>query len=106
MSAIVKDSNGQLVSTVFKPGTTQVFSVTTSSVQSNAFGSTTTVVLVTCSQGHGHIQFGTNPTATTTSSIVVPTGHSMMFAVNPGDKAAVIRDAGIPNCTIGITELL
>lgn len=106
MSAIIKDSNGQLVPTVFKPGTTQVFTVTNSSVQSTAFGATTTMVLVTCSNGHGHVQFGANPTASITTSPMMPNNFAIVFAVNPGDKVAVIKDSGVTNCTIAVTELV
>jgi hypothetical protein len=38
MSSIIKDSNGQLVPTVFRPGVSQTFTVTNSSAQSAAFG--------------------------------------------------------------------
>jgi hypothetical protein len=106
MSAIIKDSNGQLVPPVFKPGVTQVFTVTTSSVQSAAFGQFTTAVLVSCSLGHGHIQFGASPTASITTSLMMPNNFAIILGVNPGDKMAVIKDAAVANCTISVTELL
>jgi hypothetical protein len=106
MSSIIKDSNGQLVPTVFRPGVSQTFTVTNSSAQSAAFGSFTTMVMVSCSLGHGHIQFGTNPTASVSTSLMMPNNTAMIFSVSPGDKMAVIKDAGVTNCTIGVTEII
>jgi hypothetical protein len=30
----------------------------------------------------------------------------MVFSVNPGDKIAVIKDAGVTSCTISVTEII
>lgn len=106
MSAIIKDSNGQLVPTVFKPGTSQTFSVTNSSVASAAFGSQTTMVRVACSLGHAHIAFGTAPVAAVATSPMIPNNWSEVFAVNPGDKIAVIKDAAVTSSTISVTEIV
>ena len=106
MSTIIKDSNGQLVPTVFQLGTTQVFTVTNSSAASTAFGPFTTMVRVACSLGHAHIQFGTTPVASITTSPMMPNNWSEVFAVNPGDKIAVIKDAATTASTISVTELI
>lgn len=106
MSSVIKDSNGQLVPTVFKLGTSQTFTVTNSSAASAAFGTFTTMVLVTCSLGHGHFQFGTAPVASVSTSPMMPNNSSMVFSVNPGDKIAVIKDAGVTSCTISVTEII
>ncbi len=50
MSTFQLDPN-QVALGVPSLGTTQVFTVTTSSVQSTAFGASTTMVRVACSQG-------------------------------------------------------
>jgi hypothetical protein len=106
MSAIIKDSNGQLVPTVVKLGTSQTFSVTNSSVASTAFGSQTTMVRVSCSLGHCHIAFGTAPVASVATSPMMPNNFSEIFAVNPGDKIAVIKDAGVTSSTLSVTEII
>jgi orotate phosphoribosyltransferase len=106
MSTIIKDSNGQLVPTVFQLGTTQVFTVTNSSAASAAFGPFTTMVRVACSLGHAHIAFGVAPVASITTSPMMPTNWSEVFSVNPGDKIAVIKDAATTGSTISVTELI
>ena len=105
MAFITRDNNGVPVN-IFKTGTTQVFTVTNSSVASTAFAASTTHVRVACSLGHGHIQFGSAPTASITTSLMMPNNTSEIFAVASGDKVAVIKDSGVTNCTISVTELL
>jgi hypothetical protein len=87
-------------------GTTQVFTVTTSSVQSTAFGASTTMVRVSCSQGHCHFQIGTNPTASLTTSPMMPNNLSEIIRVSPGQKIAVIKDATVTVSTFSVTELV
>jgi hypothetical protein len=106
MSAIIKDSNGQLVPTLIKLGTSQTFTVTNSSVASAAFGSQTTMVRVSCSLGHAHFAFGTAPVAAVATSTMMPNNFSEIFAVNPGDKIAVIKDAGVTSSTLSVTEII
>ena len=106
MSSIIKDSNGQLVPTVVKLGTSQTFTVTNSSVASTAFGPFTTMVRVSCSLGHAHFEFGTAPVASITTSPMMPNNFSEIFAVNPGDKIAVIKDAAVVSSTISVTEII
>jgi hypothetical protein len=105
MSILTRDQNGNATD-IFTAGPAQVFTVTNSSVASNAFGINTTHVLVTCSLGHGHIAFGTNPTASITTSTMIPNNESLYFAVKPGDKMAVIKDSDIAASTICVTELV
>jgi hypothetical protein len=87
-------------------GTTQVFTVTTSSVQSTAFGASTTMVRVSCSSGHCHFQVGANPTASITTSPMMPNNCSEIIRVSPGQKIAVIKDATITTSTFSVTELV
>jgi hypothetical protein len=87
-------------------GTTQVFTVTTSSVQSTAFGASTTMVRVSCSSGHCHFQVGANPTASITTSPMMPNNFSEIIRVSPGQKIAVIKDATITTSTFSVTELV
>jgi hypothetical protein len=105
MSILTRDNNGNATN-IFTAGPAQVFTVTNSSVASNAFGVNTTHVLVTCSLGHGHIAFGTSPTASITTSTMIPNNQGLYFAVKPGDKIAVIKDATVATCTICVTELV
>ena len=86
-------------------GTTQVLTVTNSSVQSAAFGANTTMVRLSCSLGHCHFQVGTNPTASITTSPMMPNNFSEIIRVSPGQKIAVIKDAAVTSSTFSITEL-
>jgi len=105
MSILTRDNNGNLAD-VWTPGTTQVFTVTNSTVASTAFGANTTHVRVACSLGHAHVSFGTAPTASITTSPMVPTNSVSFFAVKPGDKMAVIKDATVAASTVSVTELV
>ena len=87
-------------------GTTQVFTVTTSSVQSTAFGASTTMIRVACSLGHCHFAIGTNPTASLTTSPMMPNNMSEIIRVSPGQKIAVIKDATVTSSTFSVTELV
>ena len=87
-------------------GTTQVFTVTTSSVQSTAFGASTTMIRISCSSGHCHFAIGTNPTASITTSPMMPNNFSEIIRVNPGDKIAVIKDAAVTTSTFSVTQLI
>ena len=87
-------------------GTTQVFTVTSSSVQSTAFGASTTMIRVSCSQGHCHFAIGTNPTASITTSPMMPNNFSEIIRVSPGQKIAVIKDAAVTASTFSVTELV
>ena len=87
-------------------GTTQVFTVTTSSVQSTAFGASTTMVRISCSSGHCHFQVGANPTASITTSPMMPNNFSEIIRVSPGQKIAVIKDATVTTSTFSVTELV
>ena len=87
-------------------GTTQVFTVTTSSVQSTAFGANTTMIRIACSSGHCHFAIGTNPTASLTTSPMMPNNFSEIIRVGPGQKIAVIKDATVTSSTFSVTELV
>ena len=87
-------------------GTAQVFTVSNSSVQSTAFGASTTMIRLSCSLGHCHFQIGTNPTANLTTSPMMPNNFSEIIRVNPGQKIAVIKDAAVTASTFSVTELV
>jgi hypothetical protein len=105
MSTFQLDPN-QVAYGIASMGTTQNATVTTSSVQMTAFGASTTMIRIACSQGHCHYQIGTNPTATTTTSPMMPTNCITIVAVTPGQKIAFIKDAGITTSTVSVTELV
>ena len=106
MSFQLRDDNGYVIPQVFDVGATQVFTVTTSSVQSTAFGAQTRFVRVAVSNGHCHVQIGSSPTASITTSVMIPNNWAEVFACNPGDKIAVIKDAAVTLSTISVTELV
>jgi len=105
MSTFQLDPN-QVALGVPSLGTTQVFSVTNSSVASTAFGASTTMVRISCALGHCHFQIGTNPTASLTTSPMMPNNFSEIIRVNAGDKIAVIKDATVTASTFSVTELI
>jgi hypothetical protein len=105
MSVIIKDSNGQLVE-AFKLGVSQVATVGNTTAATTAFGATTTMVRVAASLGHCHVAFGANPTASITTSAMIPNNSSEVFAVSPGDKMAYIKDVTVTSSTVCVTELL
>lgn len=87
-------------------GTTQVFTVTNSSVQSTAFGASTTMIRVACSLGHCHFAIGASPTASLTTSPMMPNNSTEIIRVSPGEKIAVIKDSGVTSSTFSVTELV
>jgi hypothetical protein len=105
MSTVARDDGGNIVD-AYTPSTAQVFTVGNTSAQSAAFGINTTLVRVSCSLGHCHIAFGANPTATTTSSTMIPTNTATVFKVTAGHKMAYIKDAGTSASTVAVTELV
>ena len=105
MSTFQLDPN-QVALGVPRLGTTQIFTVSNSSVQSTAFGASTTMVRVSCSLGHCHFQISTNPTASITTSPMMPNNFSEIIKVNAGEKIAVIKDATVTASTFSVTELI
>ena len=105
MSTFQLDPN-QVAYGVASMGTTQVATVTNSSVQMTAFGASTTLVRIACSLGHCHYQIGTNPTASLTTSTMIPNNSIEIVAVTPGQKIAFIKDATVAASTVSVTELV
>ena len=104
MSTFQLDPN-QVAFGVPSIGTTQVATVTTSSVQMTAFGANTTMIRIACAQGHCHYAIGTSPTASITTSAMIPQNCVEIVKVTPGQKIAFIKDAAITTSTVTVTEL-
>ena len=81
MSTFQLDPNG-VANGVPALGTTQIFTVTNSSV------------------------IGTAPTASITTSPMCPANTVTFVKVNPADKIAVIKDATVTSATLSVTELI
>ena len=105
MSTFQLDPN-QVAFGVPSLGTTQCATVTTSSVQMTAFGASTTMIRIACSLGHCHFQIGTNPTASLTTSALMPNNFSEIIRVTPGQKIAFIKDAAVTTSNVSVTELI
>ena len=104
MSKLARDDNGQLTQ-IYELGTTQVMTVTASIVQSNAVAAGCTIIrLATSSGAHCHFQIGSNPTASLTTSPMLPPNSVGYFKVTGGDKVAVIR--GGTAVDISITQIV
>ena len=70
MSRQQKDDRGFVMDNVFEFGAAQVITNPTVSTQTTAFGAQTTTIRVACTGDHVHIAVNSNPTATTSSSIL------------------------------------
>ena len=104
MSKIQFDENGHPTN-VYALGTTQVMTVTGSSVQSTAFAADCTIVrLSTTGAGHLYFATGSNPTASLTTSPHLPPNSVEYIKVNGGDKIAVIR--GGTAVDVSITQVV
>jgi hypothetical protein len=104
MSTIRLDDNRNPIE-VYVPSTSQVFAVGNTTAQSAAFGAGVTLVRVSASLGHCHVSFGTSPTASITTSMMIPTNSVAVFKVNVGDKMAYIKDSTVVSSTLCVTEL-
>lgn len=104
MSSIQFDDNENLVD-AYVPSTSQAFTVGNTTAASEAFGAGTTLVRVSCSFGHCHVAFGTAPTASITTSMMIPNNSVSIFKVNAGDKMAYIKDSSVTSSTVCVTEL-
>ena len=93
MSKLTRDDNGQ-IATFGKMGTTQVMTVTAASVQSTAVAANCTIVrLANINSAPAFFSIGANPTATLTTSAMLPANAMEYVEVSGGDKIAVIRGA-------------
>ena len=103
MSKLFRDDNGQLT-TFGALGTTQVMTVSASSVQSTAVGAGVTMLRLANGGGaHCHFAIGSNPTASITTSPMLPTNCIEYVVCASGDKVAVIRNATATD--ISITQI-
>jgi hypothetical protein len=71
-----------------------------------AFGANTTMIRIACSSGHCHFAIGANPTASLTTSAMIPNNCVDIIRVNPGQKIAFIKDAAVTTSTVSVTELV
>jgi len=100
MSKLFRDDNGQLT-TFGALGTTQVMTVSATSVQSTAVATGVTMLRLANSGGaHCHFAIGSNPTASITTSAMLPTNCIEYVACASGDKVAVIRNATATDVSI------
>ena len=104
MSKLFRDDNGQLT-TFGMLGTTQVMTVTTSSVQSTAVAAGVTMLrLANGGSTHCHFAIGASPTASLTTSPMLPANAVEYVACASGDKVAVIR-SGVAGTDVSITQI-
>jgi hypothetical protein len=104
MSRLARDDNGQLTQ-IFALGTTQVMTVTATSAQSTAIASDCTIIrLANGSAAQCHFEIGTNPTATLTTSAMLPANSVEFIKVAGGSKVAVIRGATATD--VSITQII
>jgi hypothetical protein len=104
MSSVARDDRGQLTQ-IYAFGTSQVMTVSASSVQSNAIASDCTIIrLASGSTAHCHFEIGSNPTASLTTSAMLPANTVQFVKVAGGSKVAVIR--GGTAVDISITQII
>ena len=103
MSKLFRDDNGQLT-TFGVLGTTQVMTVSATSVQSTAVGAGVTMLRLANGGGsHCHFAIGASPTASLTTSPMLPANSIEYVACASGDKVAVIR--GGTATDVSITQI-
>lgn len=95
--AIRKDDNGNTMQ-VGRLGTSQNITITGASQQSAAFATQGVFAVRAVATADCYIAIGANPTATT-SSTLLPAGAPEYFAVQSGEKLAVIGTSGTLNIT-------
>ena len=104
MSRLARDDFGQLTQ-IYAFGTTQVMTVSASSVQSTAIASNCTIIrLANGSAAQCHFEIGSNPTASLTTSAMLPANAIEYIKVTGGDKVAVIRNATATD--VSITQII
>ena len=104
MSKLARDDNGQLTQ-IYQLGTTQVMTVSASSVQSTAIAANCTIIrLANGSAAQCHFEIGSNPTASLTTSAMLPANAVEYIRVTGSDKVAVIR--GGTATDISITQVV
>jgi hypothetical protein len=103
MSKLTRDDNGQ-VCLFGRMGTTQVIAVGSASGQSNAVAANCTIVRLANSSTANAVYYsvGVNPTATTTTSTMLPPSTTEYIEVNGGDKIAFIR---VTAATVSVTQI-
>jgi hypothetical protein len=92
MSKLTRDETGN-VCQFGETTTNQVITVSTSSQQSTALGSQTTIVRIAASGSAAYFSIGSNPTANLTTSPILVANDIEYVEVSPGDKIAVIGAA-------------
>lgn len=105
MSRQIKDDTGHVMSQVFEMNGVHVLENPTSSTQTPAFGEQTTAIRVATTGHYVHIAINSNPTATSSSSLL-PAGWVETFAVRPGWKLAAIKGTGAGSPIVSVTELV
>ena len=104
MSRLARDDFGQLTQ-IYAFGTTQVMTVSASSVQSTAIASNCTIIrLANGSAAQCHFEIGTNPTASLTTSAMLPANSVQFIKVAGSSKVAVIRGATATD--VSITQII
>jgi hypothetical protein len=104
MSKLARDDNGQLT-TFGRMGTCQVITVGATSSQSNAVAANCTIVrLSNTNSAPAFFAVGTNPTATTTTSAMLPPNAIEYIEVSGGDKIAFIRGATATD--VSVTQIV
>jgi hypothetical protein len=90
---------------IYALGTTQVMTVSATSVQSTAIASDCTIIrLANGSAAQCHFEIGSNPTATLTTSAMLPANSVQFIKVAGGSKVAVIRGATATD--VSITQII
>ena len=103
MSKLTRDDNGQ-VATFGRLGTTQVITVGATSGQSTAVAANCTIVrLSNINSAPAFFTVGANPTATLTTSAMLPANAIEYVEVTGGDKIAFIR--GVVATDVSVTQI-
>lgn len=99
---LVKDTNGNLTQ-LGRLGPAQAVSVSASSTQSTALSASTCFMVRLLATQDCYVAFGTNPTATTSSTRIIA-NQPEYFAAKAGDKVAVLRVSA--DGSLSVTEMI
>lgn len=99
---LAKDTNGNLTQ-LGRVGPAQAVNVTAASVQSTALAASTCFMVRLLATQDCYVAFGTNPTATTSSTRLIA-NQVEYFAAKAGDKIAVLRVSA--DGSLSVTEMI
>lgn len=110
MAAQLRDSNGAIINGELMSsssiGTTGVVSVTNTSAATAVINASKDVLVrIATSLGHCHFAIGAAPTASVTTTPMLPNNNVEYVLVKANEKLAFIKDAAVTSSTVAWTVI-